>query len=381
LKPKFTRHPLTRRASAAAALGCCVAATVQATGIASASVNYSTATSVAAFGGMAGLVKAAKAEGHLNVITLPNNWCNYGNIMAAFTKKYGISITSENPEGNSQDEINAMEQLKGQSREPDVTDMGTPFAIKADQMHLLAPYRVSTWSDIPGSQRAADATWWADYGGYVSIGYNSSVVKVPPTSFKDLLEPRYKHMVGINDNPTLAGAAFAAVYAAALANGGSFNNIGPGVSYFEKLNKQGNFVPVVSGPSTVQSGATPIVIWWDYLQATEIKPEVKTWKVVIPKDGIFASYYDQAISANAPDPAAARLWEEFLYSPQGQNMWLQGYCRPIELSAMVKSGTVDEAAYKRLPPVPPGFKGYPTNAQVTKAEAVVAKEWSIKVSS
>ncbi|MBO0839010.1 MAG: ABC transporter substrate-binding protein, partial [Actinobacteria bacterium] len=32
------------------------------------------ATSLAAFGGMSGLVKAAKKEGSLNVITLPRNW-------------------------------------------------------------------------------------------------------------------------------------------------------------------------------------------------------------------------------------------------------------------------------------------------------------------
>jgi putative spermidine/putrescine transport system substrate-binding protein len=330
---------------------------------------------------MAGLVRAAKAEGELNVITLPDNWCNYGSIMSSFQKKYGIRINSENPEGSSQDEINAMVQLKGQSREPDVLDMGTPFAIKPDQMHLLAPYRVAEWDDIPASQRASDATWWADYGGYVAIGYNSAVVKVAPTSFKDLLKPIYKHMVGINNSPTVAGAAFAAVYAAALANGGSLDNIGPGITYFEELNKEGNFVPVVAGPSTVESGATPVVIWWDYLQASEIKPEVKTWKVVIPTDGVYASYYDQAISANAPHPAVARLWEEYLYSSAGQDQWLQGYWRPIELDAMVHNGTVDKAAYRALPPVPSGFRGYPTPAQMTAAEDLVAKEWSIKVSS
>jgi putative spermidine/putrescine transport system substrate-binding protein len=378
----MSRRPSTRAISAAAALACC-AAVVTTAGPASASTstNYSTATSLAAFGGMSGLVKAAKAEGALNVITLPNNWCNYGAIMSSFSKKYGISINSENPDGSSQDEINAMVELKGQSREPDVLDMGTPFAIKADQQHLLAPYRLATWGNIPATQKATDATWWADYGGYVAIGYNSSVVKTPPTSFKSLLNPIYKHMVGINNSPTEAGAAFAAVYAAALANGGSLNNIGPGISYFEQLNKEGNFVPVISGPSTVQSGATPIVIWWDYLQASEIKPEVPTWKVVIPSDGVYASYYDQAISANAPHPAAARLWEEYLYSTVGQNQWLQGYCRPIELSTLVKDGTVDQAAYKALPPVPSGFKGYATNVQVTAAENLVAKEWSIKVTS
>ncbi len=379
---KTNRRPIVRAASAAVALTSGVAALASGAGTANAATsNYSKATSIAAFGGMAGLVKAAKAEGALNVITLPSDWCNYGNIVNTFEKKYGIHINSENPEGSSQDEINAMVQFKGQSREPDVLDMGTPFAIKADQEHLLASYRVSTWSAIPGTQKASDAAWWADYGGYVAIGYNSAVVKTPPKTFKDLLEPIYKHMVGINNSPTVAGAAFAAVYAAALANGGSFNNISPGVAYFQQLNKEGNFVPVVAGPSTVQSGATPIVIWWDYLQASEVKPEVKTWKVVIPSDGVYASYYDQAISADAPHPAAARLWEEYLYSVAGQNQWLQGYCRPIELPTLVKNGTVDRAAYKALPPVPVGFRGYPSNTQVSKAEEVVAKEWSIKVAS
>jgi putative spermidine/putrescine transport system substrate-binding protein len=382
LRAKISRRQGTRAVSAATALACTTAALVSAAGPASAaSTNYSKATSVAAFGGMSGLIAAAKAEGALNVITLPDNWCNYGAIISSFSKQYGIKITSENPEGSSQDEINAMAQLKGQGREPDVLDMSTPFAVKADQMKLLAPYTVQSWMDIPAAQKASDDTWWADYGGYVAIGYNSAVVKVPPTSFKDLLKPIYNHMVGINNSPLVAGAAFAAVFAAALSNGGTFNNITPGINYFEKLNNEGNFVPVISGPSTVQSGATPIVLWWDYLQKSEIQAEVKTWKVVIPSDGIYASYYDQAISANAPHPAAARLWEEYLYSAAGQNQWLQGFCRPIELSQMVKAGTVDEAAYKQLPAIPKGFRGYPTQTQVTNAENVVAKLWATDVAT
>ena len=46
-----------------------------------------------------------------------------------------------------------MIQLKGQSREPDVLDMGTPFAIKADQMHLLAPYKVTQLEQHPGQRQ------------------------------------------------------------------------------------------------------------------------------------------------------------------------------------------------------------------------------------
>ena len=74
---------------------------------------------------MNALVAAAKKEGHLNVITLPADWANYGTIMKDFTAKYGIKITDANPDGTSQDELNAIKQTKGQSRAPDVVDVGT----------------------------------------------------------------------------------------------------------------------------------------------------------------------------------------------------------------------------------------------------------------
>ena len=248
------------------------------------STNWATVTSVAAGGGMKALIAAAKQEGQLNVITLPANWANYGTIMKDFTAKYGIKINDANPDGSSQDEINAMVQLKGQSRAPDVLDMGTAFAIKADQQKLLAKYEVAAWNDIPAAEKSSDGTWYGDYGGYVAIGYDSKKVKVAPTSFKDLTKPIYKHEVAINGNPTQASAAFSAVYAAALANGGSLGNINPGIAYFATLKKDGNFVPVTAGPTTVQSGQTPIVIWWDYLLASEVGATDPSFKIVIPTD-------------------------------------------------------------------------------------------------
>jgi putative spermidine/putrescine transport system substrate-binding protein len=344
-------------------------------GASSGGKDWSKVTSASQGGGMAALIKAAKAEGQLNVITLPSNWANYGNIMKDFTAKYGIKINDANPEGSSQDEINAMEQEKGQSRAPDVLDMGTAFAVEADTKKLLSPYEVASWTDIPASSKATDSTWYADYGGYVAIGYDPSKVKTPPTSFASLLNPAYKHQVAINNNPTEAAAAFDAVWAAALANGGSFSNIGPGITFFKKLHSEGNFVPVAAGPTTVENGSTPIVVWWDYLLASEVQSAVKNFKIVIPSDAAFAAYYDQAISATAPHPAAARLWEEYLYSVTGQNLWLQGEARPIELPTMVSNGTVDKTALAALPPAPSGTPTYPTQQQSTAAENLVSQQW------
>jgi putative spermidine/putrescine transport system substrate-binding protein len=325
---------------------------------------------------MSALVAAAKKEGQLNVITLPSNWANYGAIMADFTKEYGIHITDANPEGSSAQELQAVKQLKGQSTAPDVVDVGGSFAAQGDTEGLWAPYEVQTWSSIPGSAKASNGDYYADYGGYVAIGYDPAKVKVAPTTFKSLLTGPYKNEVAIDGSPAQTGSAFAAVYAAALANGGSFANIAPGVSYFKQLKAAGNFNAVEGTPATVQSGETPILVWWDYLLNSEVKTVVKDLKIVIPSDGVYAGYYDQAISASAPDPAAARLWEEFLYSQQGQNLFLEGSTRPIELPALVSAGTVNTAANAALPAVPGSSTlQLPTIAQQTTAGNVVDQQW------
>ncbi|MEV6609697.1 extracellular solute-binding protein [Kutzneria sp. NPDC051319] len=336
-----------------------------------------TAKSAADLGGMDALVAAAKAEGTLNVITLPRTWAGYGDLMDGFTKKYGIKINDANPDGSSQDEINAVKQLKGQDRAPDVLDLGSSFALSAAASNLLAPYQVATWKDIPDAQKDAQGRWFNDYGGYISIGYDAARVKTPPTSIADLAKADYKGMVALNGDPQKAGAAFAGVYAAALAKGGSVDNIQPGIDFFGELKKSGNFIPVGATQATIQSGQTPITIDWDYLQvsaANTLKGKVD-WKVVVPKDGLYANYYNQAISATAPHPAAARLWEEYLYSAEGQNGFLKGWARPVELAAMQAAGTVDKTELAALPQVD-GKSPFPTEAQLDAAKKVIADSWA-----
>jgi len=381
------------RTRAAALTGCLVAAalTLSACGSATSSktastgggssANAATATSAAQFGGMDALVAAAKKEGTLNVITLPSNWANYGAIMAAFTQKYGIKISDENPEGSSQDEINAVTTRKGQNRAPDVLDLGGAFALSGAAQGLFAPYKVATFSDIPAGQADPNGLWTNDYGGYISIGCNATKIAVCPKTFADLLKPEYKGEVALNGDPTQANAAFSGVFAAALSNGGSLSNITPGLAYFTKLKKAGNFNPVQATQATVESGETPITVDWDYLSAgyaSAFKSKGINWQVSVPSDGVYASYYNQAINKWAPHPAAARLWEEFLYSTQGQNLFLQGFARPVEFAAMQSAGTLDSAAAALLPTVS-GTATFPTQAQITSAKATVASGWAAAI--
>ena len=100
----------------------------------------------------------------------------------------------------------------------------------------------------------------------------------------------------------------------------------------------------------MKNGTTPVVFDWDYLSATH-GTDVPTWKVFVPSDAVLGGYYAQAISKTAPHPAAARLWEEYLYSDEGQNLWLKGGARPVRQAAMTTAGTIDAAAAAALPQV------------------------------
>ncbi|MDH6195429.1 putative spermidine/putrescine transport system substrate-binding protein [Mycobacterium frederiksbergense] len=334
-------------------------------------VKVAEARSAADFGGMDKLVEAAKAEGELNVIALPPDWANYGELIKVFSDKYGIKVDSALPNASSQEEINSAHQQQGKSTAPDVFDMGQSVALANTPM--FAPYKVATFDDIPEKFKDPQGTWVNDYGGYMSIGFDST--KVPPiTSVDDLLKPEYQGKVALNGDPTQAGAAFAGVVMVAVSQGGSADDIAPGVKFFAKLNEVGNFLPLDPTPATIESGQTPVVIDWNYLNGTESK-KVPGWQVMVPHEALVAGYYFQAINKDAPHPAAARLWQEFLFSDEGQNLFAKGGVRPVRADQMIMAGTADRAAFGQLPIID-GPVTVVTQAQTDTANKYLADNWA-----
>ena len=333
---------------------------------------------------MAELVAAAKKEGHLNVIALPPDWANYGEIISTFTKKYGIGITSDNPNGSSSDENQAIVSLKGDKRAPDVVDVNPTFAVAGTVAHLYARYYVSNYATVPRAMKDTRGLWTGDYYGSITIGYNANVVKTPPKSFADLLKPIYKNQVALNGSPLKSGSAIAGVFAAALANGGSLSNVSPGIDWFAKARSLGNYIPVETTPQTVGSGQTPISIDWDYNNFAYVKEfPSANWKVVVPTDGQYGGYYCQAVSATAPHPWAARLWQEFLFSDQGQILYLQGYSHPARFADLVARKAIPKSVTAALPAAWLNSKGakFASLGQQLKAGAVIKAEWPTKLGS
>jgi len=337
-------------------------------------VDAKTATSAETFGGLEGLVEAAKAEGQLNVIALPDNWANYGEIKALFEEKYGITVNSADPDISSAEEITAAENLKGQDTAPDVFDLGT--AVTLDSLDYFAPYQVANWAEIPDENKESTGLYVNDYTGSMSIGYDSNSVPAP-TSLDDLLKPEYKGAVALNGDPTQAGAAFAAIGLATVQSGGTLDDFTPGVEFFEKLNDAGNFIPVNATAATIAAGETKVVFDWSYNNLAAAQT-VDGWKVVTLPGTVYTSYYNQAINAEAPHPAAARLWQEFLYSPEAQNLFIVGGAYPVTLEAMNAAGTTDEAAIAAIGNLD-GETVTSTDEQATTGAALLAEKWAAAI--
>jgi putative spermidine/putrescine transport system substrate-binding protein len=329
------------------------------------------------------LVANAKKEGKLNVIALPPDWANYGEIITTFSKKYGIPITSDNPDGSSAQENQAIVSLKGDSRAPDVVDVGPAFAVAGAAAGLYGKYFPSTFSTIPRSMKDTRGFWYGDYYGAISIGYNQNLISNPPTSFKDLMKPEYKGKVAVNGSPLSSNSAVSVVFAAALANGGSLKDVGPGIDFFATLKKSGNYIPVGTTSATVASGQTPISLDWDYNNLAYVKEfPAARWKVNIPTDGVYGGHYAQAVSASAPHPWAARLWEEFIYSDQGQLLYLKGFAHPARFNDLAKRKRIPKSLLSALPPPSLYAKAkFASLSQQTAGKAKIASDWPSKVGS
>jgi len=327
----------------------------------------------------ADLVAAGEAEGQVNLITLPDTWANYKGILQSYRDKYAIKNPVANPDGSSADELVAVETLAGQPDMPDAVDVSPAFAQEFDTKGLWEPYQPCLWDEIPETLKDPDGKWVAAYYGLMAIGANTTVLTEVPTSFADLKDPMYKGLVSLNGDPRESGAAFAAVMAAAIANGGSFDDILPGIEYFAELKKSGNLSAADVTAASVISGETPLVLDWTYNYpgiATVLEENGITFQVTVPTDGVYGGYYAQGVVKNSPHQNASKLWINHLISDEGALGYIVGGAIPARFDALVAAGKVTEEMMKNLPDpaLTAGIK-FPSAEQVAKAKEVLTAQW------
>lgn len=352
-------------------------------GSSSAAPESSAATSAAA-GAECGttideIAAKAKEEGKVNLIALPDTWANYRGIIDSFVEKYGIEAPVMNPDASSADELTAVETLRGQPDMPEVLDIGPSFVEQAKAAGYLESYKPVVWEEIPESLKGEDGTWVGSYYGVLAIATNATIQPNVPKTWQDLKKPEYKGQVTINGDPREAGAAFAAVVAAALANGGSFDDIMPGIEYFAELKQLGNLQTIDVTEAAVLSGEVPIALDWTY-NFPGLRPALEEagfdFQIIVPADGVYGGYYAQSVVTEAPHPCAARLWLNHLVSDEGALGYLEGGAIPARYAALLEKGLITDEVAANLPPAEViAAISFPTQEQVDKAKALITENW------
>ncbi len=190
----------------------------------------------------------------------------------------------------------------------------------------------------------------------------------------------YKGQVALNGDPREAGAAFAAVMAASIANGGSFDDILPGIEYFAKLKASGNMSGTDVTEASVISGDTPVWIDWTYnypgLAPKLDRKRNHSFQSRFQLMAFTADTTHKALLLSSPHPNAAKLWIDHIISDEGALGYIEGGAIPARFAALEAAGKITEDMKKNLPEASllDGLK-FLQQEQIAAAKEVLAKQW------
>ncbi|GAA1367188.1 ABC transporter substrate-binding protein [Brevibacterium luteolum] len=328
------------------------------------------------------IIELAQKEGKVQLIAYPETWANYKGHFEKFKAKYGVDTPVASPEASSAEELQSVKQLKGQKTQPDVLDIGYTFTETAISEDLISPYKPSNFDAIPEDLKDPEGRWVGAYYGVLSLGVNTKLAD-KPEKLSDLLDPAYKGKVALPGDPREGASSIATVFTAALANGGSLDDVGPGIEFFAELAASGNLVNISSVPNALSTGQAAVVFDWNY-NFLGIEEEMKTSGVdlehFVPEEAVFGNFYAQPCTIDSPQPNAARLWVDWLTSDEGSEQYALGGAIPARFTELSEAGKLSEEALAKLPePKILEAVNFPTVAQGERGAELITREWAGKV--
>ncbi|WP_426809364.1 ABC transporter substrate-binding protein [Pseudomonas sp. WOUb67] len=299
------------------------------------------------------LEDAARKEGTVNSVGMPDAWANWKGTWEDLASKYGLKHSDTDM--SSAQEIAKFEAEKDNAS-ADIGDVGAAFGPIALTKGVSQPYKPSTWDQVPDWAKDKDGHWALAYTGTIAFIINKDLVKEEqrPKTWHDLEKGKYK--VAIGDVGTAAQAANG-VLAAAIAYKGDESNVAPGLELFTKLAQQKRLSLANPTIQTLEKGEVEVGVVWDFNGLSyreQIDP--KRFEVLIPSDGSITSGYTTIINKYAKHPNAAKLTREYIFSDAGQTNLAKGHARPIraehlKLPADVQAKLLPNEQYGAAQPI------------------------------
>jgi len=311
-------------------------------------------TSAMAADSVKDLEAAAKTEGAVNSVGMPDDWANWKGTWTDLTAKYGL--VHMDTDMSSAQEVAKFDAEKDNAS-ADIGDVGAAFGPIAVAKGVTQPYKPTTWDQVPDWAKDKDGHWALAYTGTIAFIVNKKLLHGSdvPKSWADLKTGKYK--VTIGDVSTAAQAANG-VLAAAIAMKGDETNIAPGLQLFTELAKQKRLG--INNPTiqTMEKGEVEVGVVWDFnglsYKAKMANPD--DYVVLIPSDGSVISGYTTIINKYAKHPNAAKLTREYIFSDAGQINLANGNARPIradhlKLPPEVQAKLLPNEQYKNVTPI------------------------------
>jgi putative spermidine/putrescine transport system substrate-binding protein len=282
----------------------------------------------------------------------PPEWADWGGMLRLVNQRLGIQVPPDNKNSGQ-----SLAALIAEKAKPvaDVVYLGGQVGPQARSAEVIEAYKPSRWNDIPSGLKDADGYWFTIHSGTLGFFVNTQALrgKPVPTSWKDLLKPDYRGLVGYL-NPGSAAVGQVGVIAANLALGGSYDNLDPGIAFFKQLQANNPIVPTQTAYARVLSGEIPILLDYDFNAYRGQYSDQAPTRFVIPQEGTQQLPYVMGLVRNGPNPQQGKRMLDFVLSDEGQSHWANAYLRPVfsaAMSAEVRKRFLPDADYQRAAPV------------------------------
>jgi iron(III) transport system substrate-binding protein len=193
-------------------------------------------------------------------------------------------------------------------------DVLNAFALKVVQNKgLLQPYAAPEATHYPAGFKDHQHYWVSLYSGYNVIGYNTKLVSKAdaPKSWDDLLHPRWKGKLGMDDEEYFWHAGMLKYWGEQR-----------GKKYMEALSRQGlefrNGHALLADLLSVGEFPVAVVVYPDHIEMMKVRGQPVEW--VKTTDPILVNLAPVGIAAKAPQPNAAKLLLNYSISREGQEI-------------------------------------------------------------
>ncbi len=282
----------------------------------------------------------------------PPQWADWASQLEAIKENLGLEIPHDNKNSGQ-----TLSQLLAEKDNPvaDVAYYGVSFGIAAKNEGVVEPYKPANWDDIAEGLKDPDGHWFTIHSGALGLFVNVEALgDVPvPTSWADLLKPEYKGLVGYLD-PSSAFVGYAGAVAINRAMGGTLDDFGPAIEFFQKLAENDPIVPKQTSYARVLSGEIPILFDYDFNAYRGKYKDNANVEFVIPAEGTVVVPYVMSLVKNAPNAENGKKILDFIMSDTGQAVWANAFLRPVRASAMseeAQSKFLPASEYERATPL------------------------------